>query len=57
MKVRFNVEFGGRETKEIHYPPGFEVELDDEIGSDLVNRGSCESLEHAPKPDMEPKKQ
>ena len=49
MLVKFLREFGGRETKEIHYPAGFEVELDEDIAEDLVKRGIC--IEGIPGPE------
>jgi hypothetical protein len=55
MKVKFLREFGGRETKEIHYPKDFEVELDDEVALDLSARGICEA-EVIPEPAPAPPK-
>ena len=46
MKIKFLREFGGRETKEIHYPPGMTIELEDEdVALNLIERGVCESAE------------
>lgn len=48
MLIKFLYEFGGRETKEIHYPAGFEVELDEDIAEDLVKRGICTEVISGP---------
>jgi hypothetical protein len=51
MKVKFKREFGGRETAEIHYPPGHEMEMSDGLANDLARRGIVEILDQ---PQAEP---
>jgi hypothetical protein len=54
MKVKFLCNFGGRETREIHYPPGKIVDLPDEIAEELVARGIVEMPNEQPQPVFEP---
>ena len=45
MKVKFLQDFQGRETKEIFYVKGQEVELDSDIAASLLRDGFVEPIE------------
>ena len=45
MKVKFLQDFQGRETKEIFYVKGQEVELDSDAAASLLRDGFVEPIE------------
>lgn len=48
-KVKFLREFGGRETGEIHYPEGHEMEMNPALASDLAGRDIVDIVQDKPK--------
>lgn len=58
MKIRFLREFGGRETQEIHYSEGHEMEtgypVTDSVAQDLLGRGIVTVIASDPENTPEP---